>query len=271
MSRSPAASKGRSVTTWWATPARSSLREVRPCAPLTLGGGVAIRAGKDSPLTKVAGLGFESLDLGSLGDAEHLFEVGSCKVQVELPTLADPAVGELLTRRGYILRGYEDVLGQSLPSSFNPPTPGELDVRTVGDDEFDTWVEVAAAGWSEPDPEGVEPHESFSRDAIVQMFTQLRGAPNMTRYLALNGGTPVGAASVTVYGGVAFFTGAATPPEFRRRGVQTALTAQRLVDVAARGCDLAVVTTMPGSTSQANAMRQGFARLYSRAILVRAM
>jgi len=41
--------------------------------------------------------------------------------------------------------------------------------------------------------------------------------------------------------------------------------------MAARaGCDLAVITTAPGSKSQANVMRTGFALLYARAILVKA-
>ena len=35
------------------------------------------------------------------------------------------------------------------------------------------------------------------------------------------------------------------------------------------GCDLAVVTTQPGSVSQQNVTREGFALLYARAVLVR--
>jgi hypothetical protein len=37
-----------------------------------------------------------------------------------------------------------------------------------------------------------------------------------------------------------------------------------------RGCTLAVVTTAPGSTSQQNALAQGFALLYARALHVKA-
>ena len=51
--------------------------------------------------------------------------------------------------------------------------------------------------------------------------------------------------------------------------MQTALLDTRLADAARAGCDLAVVTTLPGSKSQHNVMRQGFALLYTRAILVR--
>ena len=47
---------------------------------------------------------------------------------------------------------------------------------------------------------------------------------------------------------------------------QTTLLADRLRWAAAHGCDLAVVTTMPGSKSQENVLRRGFERLYTRAI-----
>jgi predicted acetyltransferase len=63
--------------------------------------------------------------------------------------------------------------------------------------------------------------------------------------------------------------GAATAPSFRRRGVQSALLAERLREAAAARCDVAVITTQPGSKSQQNAHRQGFALLYARAMLVK--
>jgi GNAT superfamily N-acetyltransferase len=69
--------------------------------------------------------------------------------------------------------------------------------------------------------------------------------------------------------GVAQLCGAATLPEHRRRGVQTALLLTRLAEAARDGCDIAIVTTQPGSKSQENVQRQGFSLLYTRAILVR--
>ena len=52
-------------------------------------------------------------------------------------------------------------------------------------------------------------------------------------------------------------------------GVQTALLTTRLSEAARLGCNLAVITTLPGSKSQQNAQRHGFELLYTRAILVR--
>ena len=70
-------------------------------------------------------------------------------------------------------------------------------------------------------------------------------------------------------GGLAQLSGASTLPAYRRRGVQTALLGERLRWAASQGCDLAVVTTQPGSKSQQNAVRRGFDRLYTRAVLVK--
>ena len=69
--------------------------------------------------------------------------------------------------------------------------------------------------------------------------------------------------------GVAQLCGAATLPAFRRRGIQSLLFRWRLAIARAAGCDLAVVTTQPGSKSQANAIGQGFSLLYTRAILIK--
>ena len=68
--------------------------------------------------------------------------------------------------------------------------------------------------------------------------------------------------------GVAQLTGAATAPAHRHRGVHTALLSARLADAAGAGCDIAVITTQPGSRSQHNAQRRGFDILYTRAILM---
>ena len=73
-----------------------------------------------------------------------------------------------------------------------------------------------------------------------------------------------------LFEGVAQLCGAATLPAHRRRGVQSALLDARLAIAGQSGCDVAVVTTQPGSKSQENVQRRGFELLYTRAILVRA-
>jgi len=61
---------------------------------------------------------------------------------------------------------------------------------------------------------------------------------------------------------------AGTAPQFRRRGVQTALLGARVADATSAGCELALVTVQPGSRSQRNVQRRGFDLLYTRATLI---
>jgi ribosomal protein S18 acetylase RimI-like enzyme len=88
-------------------------------------------------------------------------------------------------------------------------------------------------------------------------------------HLGFCDGAVAGGESMRMSEGVAQLTGAATAPAHRRRGVQTALLSARLVDAVRAGCDVAVVTTQPGSKSQQNVQRRGFHLLYTRAVLVK--
>jgi GNAT superfamily N-acetyltransferase len=63
---------------------------------------------------------------------------------------------------------------------------------------------------------------------------------------------------------VALLAGAATVPEMRRRGLQTALIEARMQYAADHGCDLLMIVAEPGSQSQCNAERNGFRVAYTR-------
>jgi hypothetical protein len=92
---------------------------------------------------------------------------------------------------------------------------------------------------------------------IARAMRDLAAAAGVMRYVALRDGVIAGGASFRMAKGVAQLTGAATAPAHRRRGAQTALLSARLADAAAAGCDIAVITTQPGSKSQQNAQRPG--------------
>ncbi len=235
-----------------------------------LAGGVASFAEDGSPLNKVAGLGFGGVPgPAELDEVERAFDACGCPVQVELAHIADPAIGELLTGRGYRLVSYENVLGLALgPERTVGGAPG-VEVRRSGDEEFDAWLDLVADAFAHPDEQGVPSHEEFPRDVLARAVRDLTGAAGVARYAALVDGALAGGAGIRIADGVAQLTGAATAPAYRRRGVQSALFAARLADAVTAGCDIAVVTTQPGSKSQQNAQRQGFDLLYTRAVLVR--
>ncbi len=71
-----------------------------------------------------------------------------------------------------------------------------------------------------------------------------------------------------VHDGMAILTGSTTLPAHPRHGVQAALISKRLEDAHASDAELAVITTTPGTQSQANGMKFGFELIDARAILV---
>jgi GNAT superfamily N-acetyltransferase len=241
-----------------------------------LAGGVAAFVEPGSPFNKVAGLGFDGVPSeAALESLERELHRRGAPVQIELASLGDPAVAALATRRGYALVSFENVLGLAL----TPETIAALESRSneairitpVGKSENAAWVDAVATGFLHPDTyDGPASHESFDRAALERVYADTSGAPSFERYLAWWDGRIAGGASLRLGEGVAQLCGAATLPAYRRQGVQGALLRHRLLDAAARGCDIAVVTTQPGSKSQQNVQRFGFSLLYARAILVKA-
>ncbi|MEH3141367.1 MAG: GNAT family N-acetyltransferase [Mycobacterium kyogaense] len=245
---------------------RAAARRGAPGVTLPVAGGLACYADANSPMNKVVGLGFEGVPAaGVLDDIERTFADHRSAVAVELCTVADPGIAPMLCDRGYRLVGFENVLGCALPTATG--FAAEPRVWRADAGQSRAWVDVIVEGFAHPDGEGVPSHEEFPRTVIADAMNDMEQA-GAVRYLAAFGETVAGGAGMRIAGGVAQLTGAATAAQFRRRGVQAALLAHRLRAASEAGCDIAVVTTAPGSLSQKNVQRKGFHLLFTRAILV---
>jgi GNAT superfamily N-acetyltransferase len=233
-------------------------------------GGFACFGEDGAPFNKVVGLGFGGVpSAAALDGIEEAYAARGAQTQVELTNLADPEIGVTLTGRGYRLVSFENVLGRSLgDADLSPRDTAEIQIRESDLDELDAWLDVVVTGFAHPDEQGVATHEDFPREIIERAERDFVAAGART-YLALRDGVVAGGGGLRLTDGVAQLVGAATALEHRRRGVQSALLAARLADAAGAGCDIAVVTTAPGSKSQQNVQRQGFRLLYTRAVLVK--
>jgi ribosomal protein S18 acetylase RimI-like enzyme len=236
-----------------------------------LAGGLAVYAGSGTPMNKVIGVGLgHALTEDGLAAVEAEWAVRGEAVRVELSTLDDGAIARMLTSRGYRLLGFENQLARTVATVTGAPEapPGLSIERLASEADTDVWMSVILDGFAQPD-DGPLPTERPEPDVLRDIFHDVARLSGVVRYLARLDGAPAGAASMHLDGRLAQLTGAATLPACRRRGIQTALTVRRLADARARGCDLAVVTTQPGSKSQENCQSRGFELLYARAILVR--
>ena len=223
---------------------------------MQLAGAYAVFDGIDSPITQAFGLGlFEPLRPEALDIVEKFFFDRSAPVLLEMSPFAGVSAAQLLCDRGYRPVEISNVMARrvELPAvrKSNP-----VKVRVTGPDEAALWNDVSTRGWSHEHPE-------------LKQFLQDMGVVNAARegsvcFLAELSGKPGAAGMLCLHDGVALFGGAATVPQMRRRGLQTALFEERMRYAAEQACDLAMIVVEPGSASQRNAERNGFQIAYTR-------
>ena len=242
----------------------------RATLAVPISGGLAVYAGPSSPTNKVIGLGFDGpLDLLALDEIEARWRERGEPVRIELAVLADSTIPPALTGRGYQLHGFEIVLGRGLDDTTRTQSSSNVSVEVLKEEDADTWIDIAVTAFLNLDGTGSVADDALPREEMERVLREFVEVPGFARYLARVDGRAVGEAAMRIDGDLAQVAGAGTLPEFRGRGVQKALLARRLSDARAAGCDLAVVTTAPGTRSQDNVMRRGFLLLYTRAILVK--
>jgi GNAT superfamily N-acetyltransferase len=152
------------------------------------------------------------------------------------------------------------ILQNDSANNWPAPVPG-ITIEKAGREQIDLWTLTVAQGFSEnaPVPQGL-----FE---VMKVFAQTPGAEC---YLARVDGKAAGGGTLAIRDGVAGLFGASTLPEFRKRGVQTALLHARLARAAEAKCNLAACIALPGSSSQRNMTRRGFMTLYTRVKFERA-
>ena len=124
----------------------------------------------------------------------------------------------------------------------------DVTVRRSGPEEKELYLDLfqqAFAGRDEADPE-YRPIQ-WAEDAL----------PGGARYVAEFDGRPVAMASFPIRDGVGFFGTAGVLPQYRGRGVQTALIRRRLAEAPALGCDLALGGGSMNTTTYRNFERAG--------------
>lgn len=221
-------------------------------------GTYAMFDGVGSPLTQTFGLGlFAAPTDADLSAIEAFFAERGAEVFHEISPCGDPGVPTLLQARGYAPIEQTSVMHRTLALGSLPAAilDGAVTTRRIQDTELDRWAEVSVQGW------GASPeHADFMRD-FGRVTARSRG---VTCFVAEIEGELVGTGVLAIHEGVALLAGASTVPAFRGRGAQTALLAARLTHAVELKCDLAMMGALPGSTSEANAIRQGFQVGYTR-------
>lgn len=112
---------------------------------------------------------------------------------VELSNLADASIGAFFTKRGYVLRGFENVLGRPLSVADSDASDVSVEVALDDSDDSSSWLDIIVSGFAVPDDQGVPSGEEFPREIMEGVLRDMAAAAGFVRYLAQRDGAPVGA------------------------------------------------------------------------------
>jgi hypothetical protein len=167
-----------------------------------------------------------------------------------------PALGQALARRGYAQTAFDTVLY----GAPGPPASGSagVDIVTVRSaDVMEEFLDAYLAGWGLP-AQHCEGARANMRGWLAQ--------PDWRLYLARIDGKPAAGGILYLKDDVGYFADAATDPEFRCRGAQTALLSHRTAAARQAGVEFVYSRATFGSTSHRNMERIGLRVLHTRAI-----
>jgi GNAT superfamily N-acetyltransferase len=156
-------------------------------------------------------------------------------------------------------RGFEpDYAWTKFRRGVDEPAPVETELRVepIGPVHARDFGRIVAAGFELPE---------FTGRWLAALFAR----PRWTCFVAFADDEPAAAGTLFICRGVGWLSFAATLPEFRRRGAQSALLAARIRAAAELGCSMVAGETGAleegrPSNSYRNIVRAGFEAVYDR-------
>jgi GNAT superfamily N-acetyltransferase len=227
---------------------------------LEIGGGVAVFAGANSPLTHALGIGVNGpMSPEEFNRMESFFTQRGSDSIIDLCPMADPSVLEQVNKRNYRVIEFNNLMLKRLsPEDLAESMPTELGIEDVEPNEYAEWCRLTLRGFTgldQPPDDMLAWFEGFSAVGRIFRATWL--------------GAPAGGASFSLHDGVAMLHGDSTLIAYRNRGIQRALIRHRLMLAESLGADLAMACVIPGSASHRNYERCGFRLFYMRVNVAR--
>ncbi len=207
----------------------------------------AVYAGPELPINVALGTTDIEDAAAHLPHIEAFFAAHAHPAALLLHSHAHPAFFAALSQRNYhldyVLHAYARELSGELPAP----------AFEVGEVPTGEWPDLTTQAF------GPQSREMMRLSAEV---------PDVVRLGVKVGGQWAGFGAVTVLpdaqGGVALLFSAGTLPQYRGRGIQAALLSARLQVAHEQDAALAAVDVTPGSVSERNVVRAGFAMIGAR-------
>lgn len=137
------------------------------------------------------------------------------------------------------------------------PAPAGVEVAEAGEADMADFARIHLDGHEVP---------GGDRDSAEAAVRAWYGRPGWRLYLARVDGAPAASAALTVGAGLGYLANAATLPEARGSGCQTALLSRRIADAADAGCEAVASLAEFGSGSQRNLERAGLRVAFTQAV-----
>ncbi|WP_420594509.1 GNAT family N-acetyltransferase [Deinococcus sp.] len=213
----------------------------------TFGSLSAVYAGPDVPINVALGGTDEANAADRLPEIEAFFAAHNCPASLLAHSHAPPKLLEALAARNYHLSYLLHVYARKVSGGW--PTPA-FDAQPITPGEWAEFTPLAFGPGSE---------------AMMRLNASVPGVERLGVKVA---GQWAGFGAVIVVpeeqGGVAMLFSAATLPEARGQGIQSALLSARLEVARQQGATLAAVDVAPGSVSERNVRRSGFEMIGAR-------
>ena len=228
---------------------------------MPFGRGALVSMGPGRYVNRAVGVTIDDIGAPEADRLEAWFRQRELPPMVEASAWASAATLTTLAARRYVPVWFRSMFAMPCRSDALPKAAGVSVVPVRSDAEAATWRDVLAAGFDVTEPP--------ARAVSDEMARADRAVTSGEQFLAVIDGRAAGCCSVIMANGVAWLGAAATLPEFRRRGVQTAMVRHRVAYAEAASCDLAAATALPDGASARNLSRLGFALVQHQLVLER--
>lgn len=225
-------------------------------AAVPFGDGALIAMGAGRYVNRAMGVTTQEMSSADLDRIEQFYAAHGLPPMIEVSSWAHAATVQQLADRQYAPLWFRAMFAMATP----PPSldHGTVRIEQVTDDAVTTWMAVFA--------DGNQVTGDSARQASDEFAAASRTADSIDLLVFVDG-HPVGCGSLQVSEGIGWLGGAATLPECRSRGVQTALLHHRLQLASTIGCELVAATAIPSGASARNMHRLGFTHVQTQLVM----
>ncbi len=223
---------------------------------LEINGGAACFSGIDSYLSQVVGWGFSTKTeqlVTEIKAIEDFYRIQKhTRVDIELCPFTGNELAVFLSKRGYRITELNNVSTLYLPNyhSASDKVNTTFMIREVEPHQLNAWSTRVALGFGYPEAQ--------------KQFYHFANAKGATAFAVYDQGLIVAGALIATHGDFCDLGVTSTLPAYRGKGLQKLLLKTRLNFAKEQGVSWAMVTTEPGTVSDANVQKTGFSCAYTR-------